>query len=171
MENNNIEYNKKGKKRTNIGKFLANVKNKVAPAVLDAIGVGDIAKAIGIISDSPNNAGLTKEEAHEFFKLAELELKDIANARNMYTDTDNDTANFIAKRVINYNLWVVILAVNIEILTVIYMDDKTLIAIVSSAVGAFTTALLQERQQIINFFFGSSLGSKKKTDTLNKFNK
>lgn len=163
-----INYNKKGKKRTGVGKFLAGLGNKVAPALLDAVGVGDLSRAIGIISNDPKNAGLSQEEANQFFKLVELELKDTASARDMYTKTDNTTANFIAKRIINYNLWVVVLAIVIEILTVIYMDDKTLIAIISSAVGAFTTALLQERQQVINFFFGSSLGSKKKTDALNK---
>ena len=36
------------------------------------------------------------------------------------------------------------------------------------AIGSFTTALLQERQQVINFFFGSSQGSKDKTNLLKK---
>ena len=167
-EQDPINFNKKGKKRTGIGKFLASVKHKIAPTVLEAVGVGDLGRAIGIISEDPNNAGLTQEEANEFFKLIELELKDMDSARKMYSSADNTTANFIAKRVINFNLWVVVLAIVIEILTVVYMTDKTLIAIISSAVGAFTTALLQERQQVINFFFGSSLGSKKKTEQLNQ---
>jgi len=81
---------------------------------------------------------------------------------------ENKMADEIAKRVIVWNLWIVFLAIVIEILVVIYMQDKTLIAIISSAIGGLTTALLQERQQVINFFFGSSIGSKTKDKQLNK---
>ena len=59
-------------------------------------------------------------------------------------------------------IWVVLFAVVIEIIAVIYIDDKVLIAIISGAIGSITTALLQERQQVIGFFFGSSKGSKDK---------
>ena len=59
------------------------------------------------------------------------------------------------------------IAILIEIVSVMYIDDKVLIAIISGAIGSVTTALLQERQQVINFFFGSSRGSKSKSKELN----
>lgn len=164
----NPNNKKNGGKGTAIGNFFRKVKGKVLPSLLEAVGVGNLGKAIGIISDSPDNAGLSNDEVQDFFKLIELELKDTASARDMYKETDHDVADFVAKRVINYNLWVVLGAIVIEVFSVIYIDDKVLIAIISGAVGSFTTALLQERQQVINFFFGSSKGSKDKQKFLNK---
>ena len=96
------------------------------------------------------------------------ELKDVQSARNMYSSTDHDLADYVAKRVINYNLWVVLMAIVIEIISVIFINDKVLIAIISGAIGSATTALLQERQQVISFLFGSSRGSKEKTDLMKK---
>lgn len=158
----NPKLRKNGGQGTTIGNFIRGVKKKVLPSVLDAVGVGDFAEAIGIISNDSNNAGLSKEEANQFFKLVELHYKDVSHARDTYKETDHKVADFVAKKVINYNLWVVLAAILIEVLSVIYIDDKVLIAIISGAVGGFVTALLQERQQVINFFFGSSKGSKDK---------
>jgi hypothetical protein len=101
------------------------------------------------------------------FIRKELDLKEMANVRDMYKNTDHSVADFVAKKVINFNLWVVLGAILIEVLSVIYINDKVLIAIISGAVGGVVTALLQERQQIINFFFGSSMGSKNKQKYLN----
>jgi hypothetical protein len=158
----NPKLRKNGGAGTDIGNFIRNVKKKVLPSVLNAVGVGNFAEAIGIISNDSDNAGLSKEEADQFFKLVELEYKDVANARDTYKETDHKVADFVAKKVINYNLWVVLAAILVEVLAVVYIDDKVLIAIISGAVGGLVTALLQERQQIINFFFGSSMGSKNK---------
>lgn len=88
--------------------------------------------------------------------------------RDMYKSTGHEMADEIATRVIKWNLWVVLLAVIIEIGAVLLLDDKVLIAVISGAIGSITTALLQERQQIINFFFGSSRGSKNKDKLINK---
>ena len=158
----NPKLRKNGGAGTDIGNFIRGVKKKVLPSVLNAVGVGNFAEAIGIISNDSNNAGLSREEADQFFKLVELEYKDVANARHTYKETDHKVADFVAKKVINYNLWVVLAAILVEVLAVVYIDDKVLIAIISGAVGGLVTALLQERQQIINFFFGSSMGSKNK---------
>lgn len=163
-----VNYNKKGKKRTGVGKFLANLKNtgrNIAEPLLDAVGVGDMARAFGIISEDPENAGLTNDEVRELMTLHEMDMKDRADARSMYK-VESTTANKIAMRVINYNIWVVMLAVLIEVLVVIYIEDKTLIAVISTAIGMVTGALIQERQQVISFFFGSSLGSKQKSEQL-----
>ena len=141
---------------TRVGSFLSKIKGVVLPTVLDAVGLGDIAGALGIINKSHSNAGLTNEEVDEFIRLYELDLKDLAGARDMYKSTDHEVADFVAKRVINYNLWVVLVSIVLEVTSVIYIEDKVLIAIISGAVGSFATSLLQERQQVIGFFFGAS---------------
>ena len=152
---------------TRVGNFLRGVTGTVLPKVLDLVGLGDVAGALGIISESPDNAGLSNSEVTEMLNLHELDMRDMEGARKMYTDTDHETADYIARRVINYNLWVVLVAIVIEIFSVILIDDKVLIAIISGAVGGLTTALLQERQQILSFFFSSSRGSKEKQKELN----
>jgi hypothetical protein len=162
----NPKLKKNGGNGTNVGNFLRGLTSKVLPTVIEAVGLGDIGKALGIINSSPDNAGLSKKEVDEFLKYYEMDLKDMASARDMYKSTDHEVADFVAKRVINFNLWVVLAALIIEVISVIYIEDKILIAIISGAIGSLTTALLQERQQIINFFFGSSMGSKKKQQTL-----
>jgi len=143
-----------------IGDFL----RKNAPHIIDVVGdvlpdQGGLGMIKNIINKDTKMSAKAKEEA---MKLVQAELDDLKDARDMYKSTDHETADFIAERVIDYNLWVVLLAVIIEIVAVIYIDDKILIAVISGAIGSITTALLQERQQVINFFFGSSKGSKDK---------
>ena len=151
---------------------------KAAKFIPDVIGVGvkistgniggafeDIKNALSG-NKSPESIELLQEfeaKRKEYeLEAQKIHTEDRAKARDMYVGSDHAMADFVAKRVINYNVWVVLAAILIEILSVIYIDDKVLIAIISGAVGGFTTALLQERQQVINFFFGSSMGSKSK---------
>lgn len=171
----NPKLRKNGGKGTFFGNLWRSVvKNNIplGDTIVSAIDSGNPAKVIDAVMKDDvldkNQKEILLNEAQNEIKKLEMEAEDRNSARDMYAKTDNETANFIAKRVINWNLFVVVIAILIEIAAVIYISDKVLIAIVSSAVGAFTTALLQERQQVINFFFGSSLGSKKKTDQLNQ---
>jgi len=155
--------------KTRVGDWLRTIKGVASP-VLDLVTKGRFSEAMSLVSGDSNNGGMNAEQANEFFRLIELDLKDMQGARDMYKSTDHEVADFVAKQVINYNLWVVFGAIIAEILCVIYMTDKVLIAIISGAVGGYTASLLQERQQVINFFFGSSRGSKKKQETLDSFN-
>ena len=156
---------------------LLGVIKSVAPEVLD--GATDLLatafpalapvnnlvdKALACVKDKGDSGAAAQIMGARDSYMEELELfyKDMASARDMYQSTDHDMADKIADRVITYNLWVVLFAVVIEIIAVIYIDDKVLIAIISGAIGSITTALLQERQQVIGFFFGSSKGSKDK---------
>ena len=129
------------------------------------VATGDFLGAVKTLIKKDDDISVEQEK--EAYKLIELDYQDRAGAREMYK-AENKMADEIAKRVIVWNLWIVFLAIVIEILVVIYMQEKTLIAIISSAIGGLTTALLQERQQVINFFFGSSIGSKTKDKQLNK---
>lgn len=164
---------------TKFGSFLTKVGN-TGLDVLSIIGKakgGDILGAISeskqLLTDKPTTERkslLSELNANQTDFISDYDkyLKDVKDARDMYVETSHEIADEIAMRVINYNLWVVIVMIIIEIITVIYINDKILIAIISGAIGSITTALLQERQQVLNFFFGSSKGSKDKSSILNK---
>jgi hypothetical protein len=78
-------------------------------------------------------------------------------------------ADTIAKQIISRNLPIIAILVLVNISVVYYMEDKpSLIAIASNIIGVAIANLFNERQAIVNFFFGSSLGSKEKDKQLNK---
>jgi len=152
--------------KTRVGAFLQNY----APHILDLVGevvpdYGALGIVKGLIEKDEKMNPILKEEALDVIKM---DLLDLSNARDMYKNGNNIMADSIANRVIKFNLWVVLIAIVIEIVSVIYIQDKVLIAIISGAIGGVTTALLQERQQVINFFFGSSIGSKEKNNLIMK---
>jgi len=74
----------------------------------------------------------------------------------------------VAAIVMRYNLPAIAVLVAIEIICVIIINDKTLIAVVSTACGGVITALLNERLMLIQYFFGSSKGSEDKSKTLDR---
>lgn len=154
--------------KTRVGKFLSTLGN-VAPDLIELAGdVTGIEVLEKLGSAIKKDKGLTPIEKESALDLLGLDMAEIKSARDMYKSTDHQMADKIADRVITWNLWVVMIAILIEIVSVIYIDDKVLIAIISGAIGSVTTALLQERQQVINFFFGSSRGSKSKSKELSK---
>lgn len=147
--------------------------------------IGTIASSLGV--DSTPEAvehELSKNNPETLLKLKELEqnhkveLERIAleyqrlenekytKAHDTYKH-ENAMADRIAEQVIRYNLPVVGILVIINVLVLHYFkDDATLIAIASNVIGVAMGHLFNERQAIVNFFFGSSLGSKKKSDQL-----
>jgi len=150
---------------------IANILKQVAPTILDVVadivpGASAIKTIANMVMSDKTIPFADKEEIQKELdrelKEYKLYIEDIKRASNMYINTGHEMADKIADRVIKWNLWVVMVAITIEIGAVILINDKVLIAIISGAIGAVTTALLQERQQIINFFFGSSRGSKEK---------
>lgn len=165
----NPKLKKNGGDGTRVGNWLREIgRSDILDKAINMVGnvaTGDILGAVKTLIKKDD--GISPEQEKEAYKLIELDYQDRAGAREMYK-VENEMADSIAKRVIVWNLWIVFIALVIEILVVIYMEDKTLIAIISSAIGGLTTALLQERQQVINFFFGSSIGSKNKEKQLNK---
>ena len=160
---------KNGGEGTRVGNWLRQIGRsdilETAISMVGDVATGDILGAVKTLIKQ--DKGISKEQEKAANTLIEMDYKDRAGAREMYKE-ENQMADEIAKRVIIWNLWIVFLAIVIEILVVIYMEDKTLIAIISSAIGGLVTALLQERQQVINFFFGSSIGSKNKDKQLMK---
>jgi hypothetical protein len=90
-------------------------------------------------------------------------LQDKASAREMYSEK-SDVSDRIAMRIINWNLPILIALVAGEVACVIYLKDFPKIGmVVTAAIGMLIQAFVGERQQVVSFFFGSSLGSKMKT--------
>lgn len=156
----NPKLKKNGGEGTKFGNFLRKIKGKVLPTVLDAVGVGDFAKAIGIISDDPNNAGLSNEEAHKFFELVELEMQDRASARIMQTKiaTSRNSGWFARNYVYLLSTLIILAAIIFGVslmFTIVPQENKRIIEMFAD-IFLFSGALT-----IINFFFGASIKENK----------
>jgi len=148
----------------------------IAPEVLDT--VTDIAatvypplgivntlvdKALGVAKGKGNSGAEKKLNEAKVDYDSELELyyEDLKSARDMYKSTDHAQADKIADNVIKFNLIIILLMVVIQVLVILYIDGQ-IAAVITGVVGTITGALLNERSTVINFFFGSSQGSKDK---------
>jgi hypothetical protein len=149
-----------------------------------------IKKVTGIDLDVKKPKELTQEEISiirdsefkimslDFEKLKlEFENKKEINRHEEYKygkahDTyvvKNNMADVIAKQIIARNLPLIGFLVFINVLIVYFLkDNASLIAIASNIIGVAIGNLFNERQAIINFFFGSSIGSKEKDEQINK---
>ncbi|MDA0778323.1 MAG: hypothetical protein O3C19_04550 [Bacteroidetes bacterium] len=73
----------------------------------------------------------------------------------------------IARQIIKRNLPIIAILVTINVGLVYFMkDEATLIAIASNIIGVTIGNLFSERQAVVNFFMGSSIGSKEKDKLL-----
>lgn len=99
-------------------------------------------------------------------KLAYFE--DVKSARDMYKATDHKQADSIADGIIKYNLWFVLFLILINIGVILFVKEVAIVALLSNLIGASISYLWNERSTVINFFFGSSLGSKDKSRELLK---
>jgi hypothetical protein len=85
----------------------------------------------------------------------------------MYKTTDHKMADKIADRVIMWNLPAIALLVGANVGVVSFVENPVIAVSVGNIIGASIAYLWNERSTVINFFFGSSQGSKDKTDKLN----
>jgi uncharacterized membrane protein len=98
----------------------------------------------------------------QVIKLNEIELDRYKTAHQSY-QVKGVEADSIADSIINYNLPIIAILVLVNIALVYFMRERSeLIAIASNIIGVAIGNLFNERQAIINFFFGSSIGSKEK---------
>lgn len=89
-------------------------------------------------------------------------VEDRQNARAMYVEK-NEMADAIAERVIRFNHWVVVLLILANCAVAYYVQERGLALALGNLISLSIGALWQERQQVVGFFFGSSLGSKQKS--------
>lgn len=129
---------------------------KIVTGILNATGLSDIDKTEAI----------EQVEVYDNTEYKEY-LADIQNAREMYKEADHGMADAIAKRVIDWNLIIIMALVGIQVLAVYYIES-TIAAVVTGVIGTITGALINERSTVINFFFGSSKGGKDNADVIRK---
>lgn len=145
-------------------------RGKKAKSAIEA--VGKVAEAItGKKGDEAVNAISSDPKLAFDFKLAvmadshveeQLEVEDRKSARDAYK-VHHEQADKVAQSVMSWNLWIILLLVLINVGAVWFLKDEgEIIAIVSGSIGIVIGQLLNERQSITSFFFGSSLGSKMK---------
>jgi hypothetical protein len=92
----------------------------------------------------------------------QMHLDNTKSAREMYKVNPEQAAK-VANNIMKYNLVIVFLLVLINVASVVGLrDHAAVLAIVSNFIGIVMMALLSERQAVVNFFFGSSMGSKNK---------
>jgi hypothetical protein len=150
----------------NIAPEVLDTVTDIAATIYPPLGVVNnlVDKALGVAKKNNNESGaaMIHDAKEKYASELEMYYKDMESARGMYKETEHEMADSIADNVIKRNLIFVAILVIVQVLVVMYVEDKTVIAVISSVIGGVITALLQERQQVINFFFGSSKGSKDK---------
>ena len=160
--------NKKKFKDTELFKVLKNI----APKALDTVqDIGEsVFPPLAIVNKVVDNAfegklntsdkavlGVAKREYEEEY---EADLLDRQNAREMYK-VKSGTADQIAKKIMNYNIIIVSALVIVEIGVIAFVEGQ-IAAVITGIVGTITGALINERTTVVNFFYGSSQGSKDK---------
>lgn len=114
-------------------------------------------KAIGVANEKGdfNSADKLSQERHTYLEELDDYYKDVEAARKMYASTDHETADTIAMKIIKENLWILLLMVAIQVVVVVYVEGQVA-AVITGVIGTVTGALINERNTIVNFFFGSS---------------
>lgn len=166
-----------------IGKVAPMLGTLLAPVTGGAsVAVGALlASALGVENEPEAIATALKNDPDAFIKIKELEFKEADSLRaqvlalakleqDKYNkahetyQTKHDMADKIALQIINRNLPIIAVLVIMNVGIVhLFKDNATLIAIASNVIGISIGNLFAERQAIVNFFFGSSLGSKQKS--------
>lgn len=160
---------KKKFKETKVGQWLANK----APRILDGIGnVFPPAKLLSdLVTDDPD---ITLADQMEFNKLLAdtyeqeraYHLENTKSARENYK-LSKEMTDWVARRIMNWNLPSLLLLIGINIVCVKYFDSVAL-ALLSNIIGQVMQQLINERTTLMNFFLGSSKGSQEKTKELFK---
>lgn len=147
--------------------FLGPLGGIAVSAVGNMMGVSDatqskIADAISAGQMTPEQIGNLKELELEYqnnerergFKYTELEFKDVADARNMAVQTKSVTPTILSYGV---------LAGGGAMLATVLMGYAK---IDTALTGVLMGYVVNEMKQVLQYWFGSSVGSKEKSDTL-----
>lgn len=150
------------------GDVVERVANGVADVVMDATGLSQDAdpdQVIGVLKSDPIAYARVQEAAAQVaiaeinanMELGRQVVEDRASARDMYTTSKSRTSDILAG--------VAALFAFAALAGVVFLDARDIepstltVTIVTAAIGFFAT--------VIAFHFGSSAGSKAKTEVLN----
>lgn len=120
--------------------------------------------AVDAISGSPELQLEFKKALMEDSHVAEkMRYADRAGARDMYKHS-HQQQDKIATSVMSHNLWMVLALVGANVAIMVWVPNDYAAAMqgVGTLIGMVINALLKERQDVVGFFFGSSMGSKLK---------
>lgn len=156
---------KKKFKETKVGKFL---KDK-APKILDT--VGDVLPDKGVLGVVKNiistDKGLTEQDKQELYKLIELDMQDIANARAREVSiATSDNAPLINK-IIGPCLAIIVISLTFILFYMVMFNHITVVEkdILIYVLGALTSYV----GMVLSYYFGSSSGSKSKDTAIKEF--
>lgn len=180
---------KKKFNETKFGQFCKKVSKTIPDIASDVLEIATSGNPIGVamgkVSDLLQEKSEKDEKAKEALKelqenylqweleVYRAEVDDRSRASEMYAK-DNNMANHVAKSIIGKNLNIIFALIGVDAL-VLYaalfiVDDKTLAVscgtTLGTLVGTVIGSLLQERNQVVGFFFGK--GFKRQTSNLTK---
>lgn len=155
---------------TVLGLFTADKGSNAEKAIGVATGIAEALtgrkgdEAINMVNASP-------EMQLEFKRMLladahideQMRYADRADARSMYKH-HHEMQDKIADKVMTYNLWIVggLVAANVAMVVFTPTEYMAEVAGASTLIGIVINALLKERQDVVGFSFGSSMGSKMK---------
>jgi hypothetical protein len=139
----------------------AEVADRVLGVASAVTGIKDPSKAAEAIKQSPElQIKLKKLTMEDKWMQERIDLDNVKDARNMYA-ANHAAADQIGKHVIKFNLPLALALFFGNIIALYFFRDHSeLLLILGNMTGFLLNSLLKERQDIINFYFGSSLGSK-----------
>jgi hypothetical protein len=141
----------------------ANVAKKVVETAIKVSGAKNEADVIDILNADPVKSAQVAEAIRaQESELLSLYCQDLKDARSMYSNTGHDQADKIADHVIKWNAPLVGVLLTLYGISLVYVHDASTAQAVGTLLGGSVAALWQERQAVMGFFFGSSLGSKLK---------
>jgi hypothetical protein len=159
-----------------LGDLINKGGDKVLEVVAEKTGI-DLKSAPSL---TPEQALQLKQfEAGEDFKRLQLEfdekklysesektnIQTILNAQDMYK-VKNEQADKIANSIFAWNLPFIGILITVNILAVQYITDGAMLAVVTNITGMALKTAFDERQTVLNFFFGSSMGSRKAQEAM-----
>jgi hypothetical protein len=160
--------NKKQFKDTGIFKAIKaiapkalNIATDVASEVFPPMAIVD--KLVGEALKGKLNTSdkaLIQSEKRLYEEQYILYISDVQDARQLYKDKSS-TADHIAKGIMKFNLLLIFALVFAEIIVIANVEGQ-IAAVITGVIGTITGALINERTTVVNFFYGSSLGSKDK---------
>jgi len=92
-------------------------------------------------------------------------LQTVVNAQDMYK-AKNDQADKIANSIFTWNLPIIVVLVGVNLLAIQYIKEASMLAVVTNLTGMAIKTAWDERSTVINFFFGSSMGSRKAQESM-----
>ena len=149
---------------TNVGSGLKVLASLVAPNLVNALdGVEDVAGALGIIKDSDESPEVKAQLQQYTLEQYQLEVEDRMSARKRESDVLNAGGNNYLMNVIGWGITASFIMVALTGLGIIAVPEDINSNYLMFASGSIVTAFMA----VVSYYFGSSIGSKQKTNIMN----